>query len=246
LQVRPNPYETNRYLQEYLLFHYGRRMDVCPFSFIPADWLRFHERLREEYLRPVAPRKGSRGLDLGCAVGRFTFELGRALEHVIGLDNSVSFIQAAQRVARHRKTKVCIPVSGSRFIARQLVLPRGLQRSSVEFQVRDALKLNQLGEQRFQVVSAINLLDRLPRPQHFLRQLRHLVAPGGQLLLASPFTWLEDYTPRSGWLSREEVIAILRPHFRLVKQGELPFLIREHRRKYQLVVAEVFSFIQRL
>jgi hypothetical protein len=38
---------------------------------------------------------------------------------------------------------------------------------------------------------------------------------------------------------------LLRPHFRLARRGDLPFLIREHRRKYQLVVAEVFTFVRR-
>jgi hypothetical protein len=41
------------------------------------------------------------------------------------------------------------------------------------------------------------------------------------------------------------VQSLLRPHFRLARHGDLPFLIREHRRKYQLVVAEVFTFIRR-
>ena len=74
--MRLNPYETRRYLDQYLLLHYGRPSDVCPFPFIPRELLRFHERLREDYLLPVRPRAQSRGLDLGCAVGRFAFELG--------------------------------------------------------------------------------------------------------------------------------------------------------------------------
>jgi hypothetical protein len=36
----------------------------------------------------------------------------------------------------------------------------------------------------------------------------------------------------------------LLPDYRLVRQGELPFVIREHRRKYQLVVSQVFTFIR--
>ena len=242
--MRPNPYETSCYLQEYLLLHYGRPGDLCPFSFVPRGWLHFHQRLREDYLQPVSPRSGSRGLDLGCAVGRFAFELGRVLEHVIGLDNSVSFVRAARQVARRRAVTVSLNISGERFINRKLVLPRALQRSSVEFQVGSALDLKAFGDRSFQVISAINLLDRLPRPEEFLLQLHRLVAPGGQLLLASPFSWLERFTPPAKWLSREQVMAILRPNFRLARKGELPFLIQEHRNKYQLVVAEVFNLVR--
>ena len=37
----------------------------------------------------------SRALDVGCAVGRSTFELARGLKEVIGIDYSQSFIDAA-------------------------------------------------------------------------------------------------------------------------------------------------------
>ena len=243
--MRLNPYETKRYLHEYLLLHYGRPNDLCPFPFIPRELLRFHERLRREYLLPVRPSSPSHGLDLGCAVGRFTFELGRVVSDVLGLDNARLLIQAARRMSKRHRLTVPVHESGSDFSSRLVVLPATLRRSRVEFQVGDALDLAALPDQTFQVISAINLIDRLPRPRQFLNQLPRLLAPGGQLLLASPFTWLEEYTPSREWLPSTEVPVLLRPHFRLARHGDLPFLIREHRRKYQLVVAEVFTFVRR-
>jgi ubiquinone/menaquinone biosynthesis C-methylase UbiE len=126
-----------------------------------------------------------------------------------------------------------------------LVLPAALGRGHVEFQVGDAMDLAALSSQAFQVVSAINLIDRLPSPRQCLRQLARMIAPGGQLLLASPFSWLEQYNRPSEWLTSEQVRSLLRPDFRLARHGDLPFVIREHRRKYELVVAEVFTFVRR-
>jgi 2-polyprenyl-3-methyl-5-hydroxy-6-metoxy-1,4-benzoquinol methylase len=40
----------------------------------------------------------TRVLDLGCAVGRASFELGRYFENVTGVDFSHSFINAANRL----------------------------------------------------------------------------------------------------------------------------------------------------
>jgi SAM-dependent methyltransferase len=242
--VKGNPYETDRYLNEYLLFHYGRAEDLCPFSFVQRDWLRFHERLREEYLLPIPPGTHSLGLDVGCAVGRFTFELGRVLHYVIGVDNSVSFIRAARCMATQQNLTATVHESGKKFTTRKLVPPKASLRSRVEFQLGDALDLSKFAKPRFAVVSAINLIDRLPRPREFLQQLPQLVAPGGQLLLATPFTWLEQFTPAKQWLTSQQLQSFLRPHFRLARQGELPFLIREHRRKYQLLIAEVFTFLR--
>jgi ubiquinone/menaquinone biosynthesis C-methylase UbiE len=184
-------------------------------------------------------------LDVGCAVGRFTFELSRVLDHVIGVDNSSSFIKAARRVASQQRAAATVQESGKNFTKYRLVLPKVPRVSLVEFQHGDALNLSEFADRNFEIVSAINLIDRLPRPGEFLRQLPRLVKAGGQLLLASPFTWLGQFTPRKEWLTSEQVHSQLRRDFRLARHGELPFLIREHRRKYQLVVTEVFTFLRR-
>jgi hypothetical protein len=71
-----------------------------------------------------------------------------------------------------------------------------------------------------------------------------LVKPGGQLLLTTPFSWLAEFTPRAKWIggtagseSADELTRLLEPHFELKLSKELPFLIREHARKYQWSVA---------
>ncbi len=62
--------------------------------------------------------------------------------------------------------------------------------------------------------------------------------------MTSPYTWLEEYTPRDKWLVDAEGSAlgalkeILAPAFELRQTIDLPFLIREHRRKYQWSIAE--------
>ena len=64
---------------------------------------------------------------------------------------------------------------------------------------------------------------------------------GGQLLLATPFSWLQEFTPEKNWLggtedaapSHEVLADLLRPAFTLEFTKDLPFLIREHSRKFQ-------------
>ncbi len=243
--MRANPYETQRYLHEYSLLHYGQPKELDSLGLIPREWLRFHERLRQEYVFPIQPDGQARGLDLGCAVGRFSFELAGVLDEVIGLDSSRPFIQTARRMAKDYRIETRVRETGAQFRVCRLVLLKPLRRSRVEFRVGNAMDLACFPNRAFQVISAINLIDRLPRPRAFLRQLPRLLAPGGQLLLTSPFTWLEEYTPSREWLTSEEVQAQLRPEFRMARHGHLPFVIREHRRKFQLILAEVFTFIRR-
>ena len=77
-------YETDRALAEYLLFHYGTAEQILPYGFGPGAALDFPVRCVAECLaaRPLPPR--SRALDLGCAVGRASFELARHCFEEIG------------------------------------------------------------------------------------------------------------------------------------------------------------------
>jgi SAM-dependent methyltransferase len=243
--VRANPYESAQYLSEYLLFHYGRPGQICPLRFVPKEALRFHERIRLDCLLPLRPRmNGGRGLDLGCGVGRFTFELGLVLDEVLGVDNSKRFIVAARQMAHGRGVTVRVRESGAQFSKVELALPQRLRGAAVRFQVGDAMNLGSYPNGTFNVVAAINLICRLPSPRRFLGQLHRIVAPGGQLLIGSPFSWLGAYTPPREWLDIAGVIRLLTPHFKLVRRQEMPFVIREHRRKYQLVISEVLTFVR--
>lgn len=47
---------------------------------------------------------------------------------------------------------------------------------------------------------AANLICRLPRPIDFLRRCSELVAPGGVLVLTTPYTWLSEFTPPKEWI----------------------------------------------
>jgi len=71
--------------------------------------------------------------------------------------------------------------------------------------------------------------------------LTELVSPGGQLLLTTPFTWLEEFTPQERWIKGEDCASslkqILNPFFELEYEKNMPFLLREHRRKFQYTMA---------
>ena len=83
-----------------------------------------------------------------------------------------------------------------------------------------------------------------------------MLNPGGQLIITSPYTWLAEYTPRAQWLGGFErggrrvetfaaLKAILAPDFKLSHRRDIPFLIREHARKYQLGIAEASVWLRR-
>jgi putative 4-mercaptohistidine N1-methyltranferase len=241
-------YESERALAEYLLFHYGAPDQILPHPKGPLAALEFPARCVSECVRFASLPGRARALDLGCAVGRSTFELGRHFTEVTGADLSARFIAAAAQLARVGRMFFDATVEGRLTRTMEAVVPSGIDRGRVRFRVADALNLPaDLGS--FDLVLAANLIDRLPRPGAFLRQLAGLVRPGGQAVVISPYTWLEEFTPESEWLggrlvdgrpvrSGDALRSILDPDFVLLGAEQLSFLIREHERKYQWSVAE--------
>lgn len=259
-----NIYETERLLDEYLLFHYGEDDEVLPWAFGPREALGFARRSVNELLdRGIVPRDG-RALDLGCAVGRSSYELAAVCGAVIGIDYSRRFIEAAETIRREGRLEYSRQDEGaarSRLVAVRpgpmepdpSVPPRRANPPSprherIRFEQGDAMNLRvDLGS--FDIVHAANLLCRLGDPRKLLDRLPSLVKPGGQLLLTTPCTWLEEYTPPANWprgSTMEWLQAELGPHFLLSDRTDLPFLIREHARKYQWSVALGTRWLRRL
>jgi putative 4-mercaptohistidine N1-methyltranferase len=235
-------YENEILLDWYLLFHYGTAAEILhggevSENQLPPGCLKFP-------LATVAaapPGQGSqRALDLGCAVGRSTFELSRTYEEVIGIDFSARFVAAGESLrngdALHYRRY------GEMHRPEPLVAraPAGLTSERIRFEQGDAMDLRRdLGS--FDLVHAANLLCRLPEPLRLLKQLPALVTGGGYLVLATPATWMEEYTP---WENQPlgATLDYLREHlaetFVLESVQEIPFLIREHQRKLQLSASQ--------
>jgi len=237
-----NPYESARMVEEYLFFHYATREETGGGLPVPAEAWGFATRVASE-LWPDGAEVGC-ALDVGCAVGGSSFELARHARRVVGLDFSGAFIEAAREMRDTGTMTVRVAEEGRRL--RELVVraPEDIDRSRVDFQTADATDLPE-DTGSFDAVLAANLLCRLPDPRRFLDRLPELVKPGGILLLATPFSWLEEFTPPANWLgghpdsrpSFEILSEILRPRFELETTKNLPFLIREHARKFQYGVS---------
>lgn len=238
-----NPYESDELLQQYLVFHYATAGEQFPYPFGGADALDFPKRCALEGADLEKLPADARALDLGCSVGRSSFELARHCGEVIGIDYSQAFIDAAGRLVaggRHPATRLDEGSATSELVVE---VDPAVDRSRVRFEQGDAQAIrDDIGQ--FDLVIACNLICRLPEPMRLLRRLPELVKPGGQLFITTPFTWLEEYTPSANWLGdgAQDSFAGLRralePAFDLDSRWDMPFLIREHARKFQYSVAQ--------
>ena len=236
-------YETDALLAQYCDFHYGRSY------FGVAN---FPRALAEYALRQMEGRSHGAALDIGCATGRATFELVPYFETVTGLDFSARFIQVAQAMLDDGQIAWALPTEGELTEDRAVALESlGLAAGdNIDFWQQDAcnMKPHFTG---YDLVLAGNLIDRLYDPGKFLDDIAGRINAGGLLVLASPYTWQEESTPRERWLggfvedgrpvsTLDTLLKRLEPHFELVGEpADIPFVIRETARKYQHSVSQV-------
>jgi len=239
-----NYYENDTTLAQYLEFHFGEIWHGEP---------NFSKELAQLCFEAMDGRDAGKALDLGCACGRATFELATRFDRVDGVDFSESFVRAAADMARQRRIRYARPEEGELVSYQERTLSSlGLEGAAgkVGFHQGDACDL----PPRFtgyDLVLAANLIDRLYQPSQFLTTIHERINDNGLLVIASPYTWLEEYTPREAWIggfrkdsedytTLEGLKDMLAPHFRLlVDPHSVPFVIRETRNKFQHSFSEV-------
>lgn len=241
-------YETKALLDQYLLFHYGLDVDQLPFEFGPSQSLNFPVKCVTQCVNRNYLPAEARALDLGCAVGRSTFELSRFCQTVIGIDTSRRFIRAAQHIQKQGSLEYTLLEEGSKHLKRLAKRPKGVNPDSVEFYCKDAMQYLKT-KNTFHIVLAANLICRLAEPITFLEEVHSLVVQTGQLIIISPYSWKNEFTKASKRLkgngSINSLKSILKKQFELERYFDMSFLMREHYRKYQWGVSQASLWIKK-
>jgi len=242
--IHQDQYETDVLAAQYCDSHYGPEHFGVP-NF-PVTCARI-------CLELAAGRGRRHALDLGCAVGRASFELARGFDRVTGLDFSSRFFRLAARMQEEGYLRYAVPEEGELVSFHEVSLSDFALdevRSRVEFYQADACNLPDKFT-GYDLVLAANLIDRLYSPRRFLTSIHERMSPGGLLVIASPYTWLEEFTKREEWLggfrvagesmsTLEGLTEVLLPHFRMVgAPRDIPFVLRETGRKFQHTISEM-------
>ena len=247
---RLSRYEDDAQVAQYCEFHWGDTFFEVP---------NFPKALAHLCVQAMEGRPMHRALDLGCATGRATFELARSFQQVTGIDFSARFISVGDRLLRDGCIRYTVIDEGELVGYREHTLAEhGLQAfgSRVTFFQGDACNLRTVFT-GYDLVLAANLIDRLDNPRLFLQEIHRRINRGGLLVIASPCTWLEEHTPRANWIggfkqdgesftTLDGLHALLDANFEQFGPAHnVPFVIRETRRKFQHTVSEVTIWSRR-
>ena len=196
------------------------------------------------------PRK--KALDIGCAIGRSSFELARGFDEVIGVDFSARFIQEAEVLKQNGVLRYTMPIEGEIESFYEVNLKNydlENERDKVSFWQADACNLKPIYKD-FDLIFGGNLIDRLYDPKKFLDAMAERINKSGVLILTSPYTWQEESTPKEKWIggykrdgenvtTLQGLEEILGDDFKLLETRDVPFVIQETARKHQYTVAQM-------
>lgn len=238
-----NIYETDELISQYLEFHYGQEyFGVSNFCVNGVT----------QALNSIALTSFAKALDIGCSVGRASFELAKTFEHVDAIDFSARFISQAYELTEKKQKRYTIATEGELVEYKTIDLTElNYQHitNKLNFVQGDACNLKPVFTD-YDFVLAANLIDRLHDPKKFLTSITCRINPRGYLVIMSPYTWLEDYTKKENWLggikingenhtTLDGLTEILINDFELIAVKEIPFVIRETKRKFQHSLSEM-------
>jgi 5-histidylcysteine sulfoxide synthase/putative 4-mercaptohistidine N1-methyltranferase len=238
-----NIYESDKLVSQYLEFHYGDEYFNVP---------NYPVACVNSSLKFINQQAQSRALDLGCSVGRSTFELAKYFDHVDGIDFSARFIQQGIKFQEEGLVRFIVTTEGDLVDYKELKLSDlGYDQliKKIAFIQGDACNLKPIFK-NYNLIFCGNLIDRLYNPALFLQTIADRLTLGGILILTSPYTWLEEFTEKKKWLggikifgenrtTLEGIKGILIPQFNLLEVFDIPFVFRETQRKFQHSMAQM-------
>ena len=234
-------YEEAPVLSSYMWSHYGDLLQDENVSCAYQDW--------SDLMRPSS----GMAIDAGSAVGRFTFEMSRKNDFVVGIDNSHAFIGTARELMLKHEKEIRLQREGLVTRKTTVKLPEHWKKGNMEFLVGDAQALPFRSE-TFSSLASLNLLDKVPMPMRHLKEMNRVAKPKeAQFLFSDPFSWSEEVTEPENWLGgthegpyagagMDNVIRILSgrenglsPQWNIEKQGHVWWKIRTHQNHFELI-----------
>ncbi len=241
--IASNSYESDKLISQYLEFGWGDDY------FGVENYPKTCAKICFEYLKDTNKK---RALDVGCATGRSSFELAREFDEVIGIDFSARFISLGTKLSNGETLRYKIIEEGDLYKYKEIDLREFdllSESKKVKFWQADACNLKPIFK-GYDLIFAGNLLDRLYNPAGFLKDIDKRLNSGGLLVLSSPYSWSEEFTPKSKWIggfkkdgenftTLDGLKEILKKSFDLLDTRDVEFVIRESSRKFQHTIAQM-------
>jgi len=227
------------HLSIYLDAHWGDRATPPPDG--PGAGFALHA-IADKIAARAADRVGA-AVELGCSTGRIVAELAAGADRVAGLDLHFGAVRRARRLLDGERVAYPRRMIGRRYAAAEVAAgARAVPANRRLLVCGDALD-PPFVPGAFDRVVALNLLDSVASPTQLLAVLDGLCAPGGELILSSPYAWQSSVmadAERLGGVGAADpaldLVALLEAgtglsaRYHIADQAELPWTLRRDAR----------------
>ena len=191
-------------------------------------------------------------LDMGCSVGRYTFELSTFSELSIGMDLNFSMLQFAEHLQKVGKVKYKRKKNGIAFERSELTYEAP---QKALFLLADAMS-PPFRAGSFDCIAGLNLIDNVKIPLILIGQMDALLKIGGKLIISSPYDWKPEISEPEEWIGTKEEDSP--DMIRRIISGEnlmdmsldykivndylnVPWLIKNHDRSFSLYLVHILA-----
>lgn len=172
-------------------------------------------------------------LDLGCSVGRTSFELARYFSHIDGVDFSARFIQHGVQLQNNKPVRYALPNQGDIAHYKEYTLDESLLNTKhhIEFSQGDATNLKAKFS-HYDAILAQHILEQSYDPSLFLQNIHERLNQHGLLIITSDYQFDEKVTDKSKWIGGIKVngenvtgfdglVERLSPHFTFIDESNV-------------------------
>jgi SAM-dependent methyltransferase/uncharacterized protein YbaR (Trm112 family) len=238
-------YNSFSMLSSYLWSHYSEFFNGPDATDAYRKWARAFEAKRSGW-----------ALDIGCSVGRLTFEMTKTHDRAVGLDTSISFVRAARELAAQKRLAFDLIMEGRITEERACDLDPAFGFDQAEFIVADAMALP-FRSRRFATVSSVNILEKVPDPlSHLAEANRVMDEREARFLFSDPFSWDENVNSPDLWIGGtdegpfkgfgmdnickllQEPESVFFPGFTIQDMGQVLWKIRKTRNLWEHITSQ--------
>jgi len=138
-------------------------------------------------------------IDIGCSVGRTTFELAAAFDEIVlGVDLNFDMLKTATSILD--KGRLVYPRRRVGIVFDRREFPAVFERANnVDFWACDASALP-FASASFSFAASLNVLDCVGSPYDHLKELARILKYNASALISTPYDWTANATPVESWL----------------------------------------------
>lgn len=249
-----NIFEENPSVAKQLELHYGdlthSQMDSPPLAISQSD--NYLTECVNTSLKAINTESIQRVLDLGCSVGRSTFELAQHFNHVDGIDFTARNIQHAFMLQEQGEARYTLEHQGEIMDFKDINITKHnfwQVKDKINFSQGDPCNLRPIFS-HYDLVFCANLLEKLNHPELFFSTIVSRINANGYLVLSSNYDWGNNSKQDSKWLggvkvngenfaSFEGLKQLLSDKFTLISEADIHSVVAKSARRFEVDINQL-------